>query len=302
MRLRHLEVVNAIRITGTLSGAARLLHMTQPAVTQILQSAEAQLGYELFRRVRGRLEPSAEAMVIFPELESLDRQIVKLQQLTANLRSGEASGLRVLCSPALAQAVMPQIVARFLNKRPNARISVRAEYSSRVIADLALRQADIGLVYEHAPHPAIEFVPLAEVPLVVVGRRGFAGAHEPGTPLGLEAVLAMPLIAPDPIDPIGRLLAQACQAHGWTLDSRLSVLLYQAALAMAVEGLGVTVIDAVTALSADRAVMDVIPLEPRMVLRVGAVRAATTSQSGLAGDFIALCRKVLVEHGHGMPA
>ena len=44
MRLKHIEVFNAVMLTGSVSGAARLLHVTQPAVTQTLQHAELQLG------------------------------------------------------------------------------------------------------------------------------------------------------------------------------------------------------------------------------------------------------------------
>ena len=55
MRLKHIEVFNAIMLTGSASAAARLLHVSQPAVTQTLQHAELQLGYALFTRQRNRL-------------------------------------------------------------------------------------------------------------------------------------------------------------------------------------------------------------------------------------------------------
>ncbi|MDT9646790.1 LysR family transcriptional regulator, partial [Pseudomonas sp. JV245A] len=53
MRLRHIEIFQAIRQTGSISGAAQLLHVSQPAVTKVLQHAELQLGFPLFLRVRG---------------------------------------------------------------------------------------------------------------------------------------------------------------------------------------------------------------------------------------------------------
>ena len=37
MRLRHIEVFNAAMVTGSVSGAARLINVTQPAVSRILQ-------------------------------------------------------------------------------------------------------------------------------------------------------------------------------------------------------------------------------------------------------------------------
>ena len=44
MRLRHIEVFHAIMQAGTISGAAQLLHISQPAVTKVLQHCELQLG------------------------------------------------------------------------------------------------------------------------------------------------------------------------------------------------------------------------------------------------------------------
>ena len=55
MKLKHIEVFNAVMLTGSVSAAARLLHVTQPAITQTLQHAELQLGYALFTRQRNRL-------------------------------------------------------------------------------------------------------------------------------------------------------------------------------------------------------------------------------------------------------
>ena len=42
MRLRHIEVFQAIRQTGSVSAAAQLLHVSQPAVSKVLQHAELQ--------------------------------------------------------------------------------------------------------------------------------------------------------------------------------------------------------------------------------------------------------------------
>ena len=47
MRLKHIEVFNAIMVGGSVSAAARLLHVTQPAVTQSLAHAELQLGQKI---------------------------------------------------------------------------------------------------------------------------------------------------------------------------------------------------------------------------------------------------------------
>ena len=50
MRLRHIEVFNAVMLTGSVSAAARMINVTQPAVSRTLQHAELQLGFPLFQR------------------------------------------------------------------------------------------------------------------------------------------------------------------------------------------------------------------------------------------------------------
>lgn len=69
MNLRQLEVFYAIMQAGTVSGAARLLHVSQPNVTRVLAHTEQQLSFALFERVKGRLVPTQEAKALLPEAE-----------------------------------------------------------------------------------------------------------------------------------------------------------------------------------------------------------------------------------------
>ena len=55
MNLRQIEILRAFMMTGTVSGAADLLRISQPGVSKALKHIESQLDIQLFRRVRGRL-------------------------------------------------------------------------------------------------------------------------------------------------------------------------------------------------------------------------------------------------------
>lgn len=48
MRIRHIEIFNAVYTHGSMSAAARALNVSQPAVSQILRHAEDQIGFKLF--------------------------------------------------------------------------------------------------------------------------------------------------------------------------------------------------------------------------------------------------------------
>ena len=103
MRLRHIEVFNAVMQTGSVSAAARLINVTQPAVSRTLQHAELQLGFALFERARGRLTPTNEAMALFPHVEKLYEQLDEVQHQLFNL-GGELSipGFELLKVEAVA--------------------------------------------------------------------------------------------------------------------------------------------------------------------------------------------------------
>lgn len=64
MKIKQLEVFNAIMTTGSISSAARLLHLSVPAVSQTLAQTENYLGFLLFKRVKGRLHPTQEAYTL----------------------------------------------------------------------------------------------------------------------------------------------------------------------------------------------------------------------------------------------
>ena len=142
MRLRHIEVFNAVMQTGSVSAAARLINVTQPAVSRTLQHAELQLGFALFERARGRLTPTNEAMALFPHVEKLYEQLDEVQRLAAGLRHGAVTDrLQVLTVFALSREVLPHAVAGFLQALP-AFPALRV----RGLMTLALFSADVARV------------------------------------------------------------------------------------------------------------------------------------------------------------
>ena len=105
MKLRHIEVFHAVYQTGSVSGAARALHVSQPSISKVLRHAEAQIGFTLFRVVKGRLAPTEEAHVLFQEVRELQGRIESLQETTKNLRQGGGGHLRLAVLPSLRQRV-----------------------------------------------------------------------------------------------------------------------------------------------------------------------------------------------------
>ena len=98
MNLRHMEVFHAIMRTGSVTGAARSLNVTQPAVSAVLKHCESQLKMKLFTRVTGRLQPTAEARAIFPEIAAIFGRVEAVNSLTQDLVGGRLGTLSIAAS------------------------------------------------------------------------------------------------------------------------------------------------------------------------------------------------------------
>jgi DNA-binding transcriptional LysR family regulator len=93
MNFRQIEVFHAVHTSGSITAAARVLHVSQPSVSKILQHTEDQLGFPLFRRLKGRLMPTDEAHLLFREMDEVyfERTRKKITALTSQSFGSEHS-------------------------------------------------------------------------------------------------------------------------------------------------------------------------------------------------------------------
>jgi DNA-binding transcriptional LysR family regulator len=297
MRLSHIEAFNALMITGTVSGAARLLHVTQPAVTQTLQHAELKLGYQLFTRQRNRLMPTREAQVLYPAVQQLMSQLEGVRRIAVGLRTGTDTTLRVLIVPSLAVRALPEALARFRGRYPDMPISVRTLHSNEVARAMALQEGDVGIVYGNVQHAGLREERVATGRLVHVARLQRAGSDK-RTTIALADVLIEPFIRIDERDPLGAMLADQWNRLGVVPSAGISVQTHHIAMVLAEEGFGPAIIDSFTAQSSRckelhvRTITPEIPVEVRALIAPGehspqpveafvaAMRAATASLQG----------------------
>lgn len=291
MRLKHLEVFNAIMLTGTVGGAARLLHVSQPAVTQTLQHAELQLGYALFTRQRRKLVPTNEAHALYPEVQQLMGQLESVRRLSVALTGEQAAGLRILIVPSLAVRALPDALQLFRKIHPQINVSIRVQHSREVTQSIALQEADVGIVYGSRAHPAVEEESIAIGRLVCVSRVGSAGADRRST-VAMDEVLRTPFIRIDERDPIGIMLAEQWARLGVAPRANITVQTHHIAMVLAEEGFGPAILDSFTAKASRNALLHVRTLLPEVAVEIKALFPQGKRSPGPVEDFIAAFRKV----------
>ena len=85
LNLRQIEVFRAIMLSGSISGASKLLFVSQPAVSRLIAYTEQRLGLMLFQRIKGRLYPTPEARRLFVEVTALYQNVQRVNEVADNL-------------------------------------------------------------------------------------------------------------------------------------------------------------------------------------------------------------------------
>jgi DNA-binding transcriptional LysR family regulator len=249
MRLRHIEVFHAIMQVGTISGAAQVLHISQPAVTKVLQHAELQLGMPLFERVRGKLYPKPEAHRLFAETEKLNRDLQGIRRLAASLKGRAVETVRLVSTPTLAISVLPQAMTAWRRDFAQTRCELATYHTSEIVNALRLGEADLALSLQDPRHPGIVAEPIAQGHLIVMAPNGTWSEAECAQPIG-AADLTGELIGLADNDPLGEIVVAACEAQGVQPVFRTVVQTYQIARSLVEAGAGTAVVDPFTAASA----------------------------------------------------
>lgn len=146
LKHRQVEAFRAVIISGSVSTAADILGITQPAVSRLVKDLEYETRLNLFERSGGRLVATGDAMALYREI---DRSFVGLERiagLARDLRERRGGSLRIAALPGLANGFLPAFAAGFLAKRPSLNMSLHGMNSHFVLEWISTGHCDLGVV------------------------------------------------------------------------------------------------------------------------------------------------------------
>jgi DNA-binding transcriptional LysR family regulator len=146
MELRQLESFREVVREGSFTGAARKLHMTQPAVSLHVKALEDELGVRLLER-DGRGVRLTEAGATL--LRTADEALAALDDVRRRIREAAAPDrgrVVIACGDTVALHLLPPVLSEFRRLRPLAEVSIRNHGSQQVLDLVLRREADVGIV------------------------------------------------------------------------------------------------------------------------------------------------------------
>jgi DNA-binding transcriptional LysR family regulator len=286
MQLRHLEVFHAIMLTGTITSAAKLLNISQPAATRLLLRAEDQLGYRLFDRVKGRLVATREGQVLHAESERIISGLENLRKLSRNLGAATSGHLRIAAAPALCVDLIPLAIARFRQKHADVSFEVETRQYADLVRVVLNHEVDLGIGFDIQSHPGLDLQPIATAQFYGIAPKAME-SRLPNT-LKLEWFRKHPFIGLRSDDPLGAAFGAAVKLSGVELHPIVEVKTNQIALNLVSRGVGAAIVDQYTAAAHEPGLVVTRPLSPRIDFAVHTLRAKHQPASVLARKFIAM--------------
>ncbi|HVZ44902.1 MAG TPA: nitrogen assimilation transcriptional regulator NAC [Ramlibacter sp.] len=240
MNLRRLKYFVKIVDVGSLTQAADLLHIAQPALSQQLATLEGEVGQQLLLRTKRGVTPTEAGKVLYRHaqliLRQCDQAVVDMQAASRGLSGSVSIGL----APGTLAATLSLPLLRILRARHPGIVPYLNENYGTTLSELIMNgRMDLAVLYGGRVRVhGLLFVPLMREPLFLVGPQSMPAPDETVT---VQAVAAYDLYVPRGYNYVRKLVDEAFAAAG--LVPRVVAEIESATTLRAVigDGLGATV-------------------------------------------------------------
>lgn len=241
LTLRQIEVIRAVMMTGTISGAAEMLNVSAPGISRLVKHTEESLGIRLFERKAGLFVPSVEASTVFDQVREVYKGVANLQSAVGALQKGEDVRLAFGAAPSIAQFIAARVLKRVRTRYEDLFIDLNILKIEETVDYLLLERGEFVVMSSAVQNAAIENEEIAEGRLVVILPEGHALAEQ--NEISVHELKNQPLIGVDPGDPYGALLTQPFTDAGLPVEHAMRGRFAQTVVSLVRHGLGVAVID-----------------------------------------------------------
>lgn len=195
MDLKQLTALVTVAEVGSVTGAARLLHLVQPAVTRQIRTLEEEVGVPLFERTRQGMVPTEAGEVL---VERARRALRELELARTEISPADAREVRGIVRVGLLESVLDvlaePLVTAVARRHPGVELRILTAYSGYLRSWLDSGDVDLSLLYDLDDSPALTVVPLLRESLWAAAPPD-AGLT-PDEPVPWRDVLARPLVLP----------------------------------------------------------------------------------------------------------
>lgn len=293
LSLKQIEFFRAVMVAGSVSGAAKLLYVSQPAISRLIAYTEQRLGLTLFERVKGRLYPTPEARILFVEVNAVYQGVLRVNEVVDDLIQHRTGHLRIACSPNLGLGPVPGAIRTFQQNYPEAEIILHTMLPGMLQQAVLNQQAELGIAFSDEWHPNLHARPLYQNRVVAalpdshpLVQKSIIDAHD---------LIEQPFISYSQDIPLGLSVRNFLAQKNVALRPKIEVQQAHVACALVQAGAGIALVDEITAKGLSWTHIIFRPITACITTPISIIHGMYTPLSSLAQEFISALE--LVELG-----
>ncbi len=169
---RQIDAFKTVVQTGTVTETARLLGISQPAVSRLLSDLESEVGFELFGRSGRNLKATQEALLLVEEVRRALSGLEQIKIKAQAIKQFKHAQLRLISTPAFSTLIAPKLVRDFAERQPDAMVSLEIQSTDVAVEWMVSQGFDFGIGPTNIVNPTVESLPLAQSRSICVFPKG----------------------------------------------------------------------------------------------------------------------------------
>ncbi len=285
VNLRHLEAFVAVARLCSFTRAARLLNVSQPALTVQIRQLEETLTVRLLDRNTRSVRLTRVGEELAPVFEKLLAEIDAVVASAKALSTRSKGVVRVAALPSISATLLPRVIAGFRRQYPGVSVVVRDTVEQQVVSMVRAEEVDLGIGSPEDAAADLDFTLLFKDHMSLVMSAGSPLLRK--KQIGLSDLTGFPLILLSPESSVRHLLDRALDSLGVTASPEYEVTLMSTAAGLVRAGLGVAVLPSAALEMGELTGLRSRPLrEPMLTREIGVLRKSGRTLSPAADSFL----------------
>ncbi len=234
MNLNQLNYFIHVAEHGSFSKAALVLGVAQPALSRQVRALETELRETLLLRNGRGVELTEAGRRLLEHGQGILHLVAQAREDLTSQRDEPVGRIVVAMPPTQARLHTLALVQAFRAQMPRARLAVVEGFSVHITEWMTSGRADLALVYNPDPLPALEILPLAQEQLCLVSPRDAA----PRRPVTLRELSRYPLVMPQRGHIFRKRMESAAAMEGVQLNVEWEIASVPAILELVAAGIG----------------------------------------------------------------
>jgi DNA-binding transcriptional LysR family regulator len=288
---RHIEIFYNVYKYKTLTNAAKILNVSQPALSKSLQYSEHKLNLKLFTKQSGMLVPTPEADLLYKNAEKINLSVKEFNQIASNLSTSPSNFIEIGVTPSLGTAFLPEILAQFSQLEPDIKFNIHNSQSHELMDKLHDFSHDIVICYNPPKFKQYKQILLQKgemVFIVAADNSNYMNKSE----ISLKELSKEPLIKIRNVFEIEddfsveQMLEQRDIQPDWIARTET----FHVAKKMVEKGIGSSIIDSITAHSGKTNKIKILNLRPTIKFSICAIQNPNKPSSVAGKRFVQFLR------------